>query len=90
LGADKQNNVYCTCFEGRFNIRENGKWGKTQFLPNVLGAEIIGFVETAPHENSVYVIWEECSGDNDLGLRVNSAIYVAELTSEGNLQAIKK
>jgi hypothetical protein len=85
LIADVQNNIYTTCFEGQFNIRNETGWGVRQYLPNVSGAEKIGFVEAAAAQNSVYIVWEEGSGNTDTGLLDSASIFVAKLTSDGNL-----
>lgn len=88
LEVDKKNNIYCTPWGGKFNIRDaSGKWiGEKLITPNF--ASNIGFVETAGGDNFVYAIWEEGENlDSDMGAGI-AEIVVGKILSDGTVTPI--
>jgi len=82
-GIDDRDNLYITCFGGRFNTRNKGEWTGEGFIDRVTEKNQIGFVETFGFTNFAYMVWEEGDGNPDQGLNEEAAIVVSVLFPDG-------
>jgi hypothetical protein len=89
LSVDGHNNIYCSSFGGKYNIRTGGSWKGQKNLSKQSSASTIGFVETYGGSDFTYIAWEEGTGTADAGLMENANIYVAKLSSSGILTALE-
>jgi hypothetical protein len=88
-GIDDQNNLYLTCFGGRYNTRHKSVWMQERIIEPVTSGKQIGFVETAGHKNFSYIIWEEGTGNADEGLADDAQIVIGILYPDGRITGLK-
>ncbi len=80
---DDRDNLYLTCFGGRFNTRNKGVWTGEGLIDRVTEKNQIGFVETFGSANFAYMVWEEGDGNPNQGLNEEAAIVVSVIYPDG-------
>jgi len=84
-GIDDQDNLYLTCFGGRYNTRHKSVWMEERIIDPITSGKQIGFVETAGHKDFSYIIWEEGIGNADEGLGDDARIVIGILYPDGRI-----